>query len=273
MLAARSARPDAHHARQGQGRRGADVRRPAPRGARLRRAADRARPQGRDLRADRGSRSSRRAWSSARSCASITPGIVLDDEVLDPKLPRYLAALVPRGHEGDATVGPRVPRRDHRRAPRDRARRRRRRRRRAGPGRAARGARRISTSRLAPLRARCRVTWTAVACRRQRAGERATRRTRWAPAARWPGGRGSRCGGRRARLRARDPAGRRAAGRAARGLRRRAAVVLDEAAIANLELTETLIGARKQGSLLAVLDETVDRAGRRGSCAAGCSIR
>jgi len=40
-------------------------------------------------------------------------------------------------------------------------------------------------------------------------------------------------------------------------------VVLDEAAIANLELTETLIGKRKQGSLLEVIDETVTAPGGR----------
>src|SRR5262249_14865786 len=33
----------------------------------------------------------------------ITPGVVLDDDVLDPKLPRYLAALVP-GDRGKTTV-------------------------------------------------------------------------------------------------------------------------------------------------------------------------
>jgi DNA mismatch repair protein MutS len=41
------------------------------------------------------------------------------------------------------------------------------------------------------------------------------------------------------------------------------AVVLDEAAIANLELTETLIGKRKQGSLLDVIDETATAPGGR----------
>jgi DNA mismatch repair protein MutS len=41
------------------------------------------------------------------------------------------------------------------------------------------------------------------------------------------------------------------------------AVVLDEAAIANLELTETLIGKRKQGSLLEVIDETATAPGGR----------
>ncbi len=42
-----------------------------------------------------------------------------------------------------------------------------------------------------------------------------------------------------------------------------AAVVLDEAAIANLELTETLIGGRRDGSLLALLDETATSPGAR----------
>jgi DNA mismatch repair protein MutS len=40
-------------------------------------------------------------------------------------------------------------------------------------------------------------------------------------------------------------------------------VVLDEAAIANLELTETLIGKRKQGSLLDVIDDTATAPGGR----------
>src|SRR5690349_908470 len=35
----------------------------------------------------------------------ITPGVVLDDEVLDPKLPRYLAALVPAATKGNPQVG------------------------------------------------------------------------------------------------------------------------------------------------------------------------
>ena len=42
-----------------------------------------------------------------------------------------------------------------------------------------------------------------------------------------------------------------------------AAMVLDEAAIANLELVETLVGARRQGSLLDVLDETATAPGAR----------
>jgi DNA mismatch repair protein MutS len=41
------------------------------------------------------------------------------------------------------------------------------------------------------------------------------------------------------------------------------AVVLDEAAIANLELIETLIGRRKQGSLLDVIDDTATAPGGR----------
>jgi DNA mismatch repair protein MutS len=40
-------------------------------------------------------------------------------------------------------------------------------------------------------------------------------------------------------------------------------VVLDEAAIANLELVETLIGKKKQGSLLDVIDETATASGGR----------
>ncbi len=42
-----------------------------------------------------------------------------------------------------------------------------------------------------------------------------------------------------------------------------ATMVLDEAAIANLELIETLVGGKRQGSLLAVLDETATSPGAR----------
>src|SRR4051794_16744221 len=37
----------------------------------------------------------------------VTPGVVVDDEVLDPKLPRYLAALVPgaKAAAGNGSVG------------------------------------------------------------------------------------------------------------------------------------------------------------------------
>src|SRR3954463_11151467 len=41
----------------------------------------------------------------------VTPGIVLDDDVLEPKLPRYLAALVPGPRPSPAPPprGPRLP--------------------------------------------------------------------------------------------------------------------------------------------------------------------
>src|SRR4051812_41568438 len=39
----------------------------------------------------------------------VTPGIVLDDDVLDPKLPRYLAALVPGPAPAPATAKPGEP--------------------------------------------------------------------------------------------------------------------------------------------------------------------
>jgi len=42
-----------------------------------------------------------------------------------------------------------------------------------------------------------------------------------------------------------------------------ATMVLDEAAIANLELVETLVGGKRQGSLLAVLDDTATSPGAR----------
>ena len=72
--------------------------------------AHRARPQGRDLRADRG-RDPREARWGAKGLVKrevvrvVTPGIVLDDEVLDPKRPRYVVALVPAGQDARSAVG------------------------------------------------------------------------------------------------------------------------------------------------------------------------
>jgi DNA mismatch repair protein MutS len=203
----------------------------------------------------------------------ITPGIVLDDDVLDPKLPRYLAALVPGakpppGGEPqiglaylDATTGelcatelPLSAAIDEliRVAPREVL------------GAPALLAETNERSPLAAIRARYRVPWNAAEVPEE--------------------------AGARAELGAIVP--REAAGSEARPLALRAAatavayaratqptgalpivrlalyqpgdaVVLDEAAIANLELTETLIGRRKQGSLLDVIDETTTAPGAR----------
>jgi DNA mismatch repair ATPase MutS len=49
-------------------------------------------------------------------------------------------------------------------------------------------------------------------------------------------------------------------------------VVLDEAAVTNLELCATLIERKKRGSLLGVLDATRS-APERASSVAGCSFR
>jgi DNA mismatch repair protein MutS len=227
----------------------------------------------------------------------ITPGIVLDDDVLEPKLPRYLAALVPgaRPSPPSSSPSPRSPSSPApsppspsqneqpiglayldattgelcatelpagavldelvRVAPREVL---------AAPGQLADPARPSSGGPLALIRSRYRVPWNAApipddAGARAELGAvlprdvdpgrpmalairaaaavvayaRATQPTGVLPIV---------------RLQLYDPGD---------------AVVLDEAAIANLELTETLIGRRKQGSLLDVIDDTATAPGGR----------
>ncbi len=192
----------------------------------------------------------------------VTPGVVLDDDVLEPKSPRYLAGVVATkqgdcepGLHLDASTGelaatelPLSALADElaRIAPREV----------------------IATKKeldgpLAPVRARYRAAWNVID--QGLAGAGPSPWSRGLPVStarnRRPPRRG---GGLRRRLRARYPAHRHAADhRVARVHPRRPAVVLDEAAIANLELTETLIGKRKQGSLLEVIDATVTAPGGR----------
>jgi len=190
----------------------------------------------------------------------ITPGVVLDDDVLDPKLPRYLAALVPtKDRVGlaylDATTGElcatelapsAVIDELVRVAPREVL---------------AAAAHLGEAGPLATIRARYRAPWNpaeipseadaraelgpivpatsddhALAIRAAAtviAYARATQPTGALPVV---------------RLQLYAPGD---------------TVVLDEAAIANLELTETLIGRRKEGSLLDVIDDTATAPGGR----------
>jgi DNA mismatch repair protein MutS len=227
----------------------------------------------------------------------ITPGVVLDDDVLDPKLPRYLAALVPGAKPGAAPV-PAAPPRGRSRAaaaptaepvaervehmvglayldattgelcatelpltaaldelvrvaPREVL---------AAAGHVADG---NDKSPLAAIRARYRMPWNAAeipddaAARaelgpivpREVTGEASSLAIRAAATA-------------VAYARATQPTGALPVVRLAL-YEPGDAVVLDEAAIANLELTETLIGRRKQGSLLDVIDDTATAPGGR----------
>ena len=184
----------------------------------------------------------------------VTPGVMLDDEVLEPKAARYLAAVAARdGRWGlaylDVTTGEfRVTELDGRDALGDEL---------------ARVAPRevLAGPDAADLRARWRCTWTAVelpdaaAARALLAGALAdvpvdSPAATVAAAAVLDYARATQPAGTLpvTRLAAYDPA---------------AAVVLDEAAIANLELVQTLIGGKKQGSLLAVIDETATAPGGR----------
>ena len=201
----------------------------------------------------------------------VTPGIVLDDEVLDPKRPRYLACVVPGSGptklayglayldattgELCATVVPPGALVDElvRVAPREVLA--------ADPHGEA----------LAPVRARYRAAWNAAVipdepgARRELSGivrvcrgiptavERAVEVTPLAARA---------AAAVVAYAKATQPTG-------ALPIVRLStyapddAVVLDEAAIANLELVETLIGQRKVGSLLDVIDATSTAPGAR----------
>jgi DNA mismatch repair protein MutS len=199
----------------------------------------------------------------------VTPGVVLDDDVLDPKLPRYLAAVVlgpgPRSATGatgsaglaylDATTGelcatelPLTAVLDElvRVAPREVL---------------AASALLGDSGPLAPIRARYRVPWNAAAIPDD-AGARD------ALGAIAPHGAGDRPLAVRAAAaaiayaRATQPTGTLPVVRL-QLYEPSDSVVLDEAAIANLELTETLIGKRKQGSLLDVIDETATAPGGR----------
>ena len=196
----------------------------------------------------------------------VTPGIVLDDEVLDPKLPRYVVALVPakKGTECglaylDATTGELAATELPLAALVDELVR-------VAPREILCAAELLAESeaglaaRFAQVRARYRVPWNAARvpsdaeARAELAGladdlddhSLATRAAAMAVAyarATQPTGALP-----IARLRLYDQAD---------------SVVLDETAIANLELVETLIGRRREGSLLHVIDDTVTAPGGR----------
>ena len=187
----------------------------------------------------------------------VTPGVVLDEEVLEPKLPRYLAAIVPAGR-GDAPAGlayldattgelyatelamSAVADELVRVAPRE-----------------------VLVEELAKhaaLRARYRAAWNAAKVPDAAAARAELRGL----------GQADRIDGLRARAaatvvayaRATQPTGTLPVARVV-SYEPGDAVVLDETAIANLELCETLIGRNKQGSLLGVIDQTVTAPGGR----------
>ena len=219
----------------------------------------------------------------------ITPGVMLDDEVLEPKLPRYLAALVAEDKTTfglaylDATTGElratslalgEVIDELVRVAPREIL---------VEPKQLAEGAV------LAPIRARYRTVWNAApvpaiadakavlsvlgqdvgvgdsgsgARRASRSGARAVDLGSPTPTP-TPSDAAMRAAATvLSYARATQPTGTLPVTRLIT-YDARDAVVLDEAAIANLELVETLIGKKTQGSLLDVIDQTVTAPGGR----------
>jgi DNA mismatch repair protein MutS len=184
----------------------------------------------------------------------VTPGVMLDDDVLDPKAARYLAAIVmgpkPALAYLDVTTGEfRVTELASLAALGDELAR-------VGPREVL-----IDGDADAALRGRCRTAWTSVTMPDASAaiesledldllGPKGAPHTLIAAAAVLDYARATQPSGTLpvTRLAAYDAS---------------SAVVLDEAAIANLELVQTLIGARKQGSLLAVIDETATAPGGR----------
>ena len=210
----------------------------------------------------------------------ITPGIVLDDEVLDPKLPRYVVALVPAALAAsapsspsdapicglaylDVTTGELAATEVAMTALVDELVR-------VSPREIVCAADQLAGgARLGPIRAQLasslaarRTPWNSTAipgaadARRELAGLSATSDTDAHPLAALAAAAVV------AYARATQPTGALPIAR----LRMYApgdSVVLDEAAIANLELVETLIGKHAQGSLLDLIDETVTAPGAR----------
>jgi len=211
----------------------------------------------------------------------VTPGVVLDDDVLDPKLPRYLAAVVPAApakpgplHLGpagvkgnpqvglaylDATTGELFATELQVSAVLDELVR-------VAPREVLAESAQLSGM-LAPIRTRYRAAWNATAVpaldaartelrglgepgggvgRREALGDLATRAAATVVAY----------------ARATQPTGTLPIARVV-AYQPEDAVVLDETAIANLELVETLIGRRREGSLLDIVDETVTAPGGR----------
>jgi len=188
----------------------------------------------------------------------VTPGVMLDDEVLDPKSARYLAGVARADKEWglaylDVTTG------EFRAAVI------------AGEAQLADELARVAPREVlaadleacAALRARCRVPWTQVAM--IAAADATDLLDDEVGAGRELAGRAPAAIAAAAVLeyaRATQPAGALPVSRLA-VYDPAASVVLDETAIANLELVQTLIGARRQGSLLAVLDDTATAPGAR----------
>jgi len=189
----------------------------------------------------------------------VTPGVVLDDDVLDPKLPRYLAAVVPAGTKNnpqvglaylDATTGELFATELQVSAVLDELVR-------VAPREVLAESAQLAGM-LAPIRTRYRAAWNATAvpaldaARAELAGlgevdsELATRAAAAVVAY----------------ARATQPTGTLPIARVL-AYHVEDAVVLDETAIANLELVETLIGRRREGSLLDVIDDTVTAPGGR----------
>ncbi|HUS27882.1 MAG TPA: DNA mismatch repair protein MutS, partial [Kofleriaceae bacterium] len=232
----------------------------------------------------------------------ITPGVVLDDDILDPKLPRYLAAVVPGGKDAsvglaylDATTGELYATELQasavldelvRVAPREVL---------ADGGLLAK-----ETGIVAQLRMRYRVPWNPVVVPGIEAAEKVVAAIGGAGSGAAASRPASSSEGQLAATRASSSSTRDGASVGAslsptlddRPLAIRAAasvlayaratqptgtlpitqvkayepgdaVVLDETAIANLELVETLIGRRREGSLLDVIDQTVTAPGAR----------
>ncbi|MGE0872018.1 MAG: DNA mismatch repair protein MutS [Kofleriaceae bacterium] len=192
----------------------------------------------------------------------VTPGVVLDDDVLEPKLPRYLAALVPSKDRCglaylDATTGelaatqlPLTAALDElvRIAPREVI--------------VARD-QLTPSAKLATIRARYRVPWNPVdvpsdSAARSELGALLDRKAETDEHALAIRAAASVVG----YARATQPTGTLPIVQLA-FYRPSDAVVLDEAAIANLELVQTMIGGHKRGSLLDVLDRTETAPGGR----------
>jgi DNA mismatch repair protein MutS len=198
----------------------------------------------------------------------VTPGVVLDDDVLDPKLPRYVAALVPAATAKpgplqlgpaatkfnpavglaylDATTGELFATELQISAVLDELVR-------VAPREVLADAAQL-TGMLAPIRTRYRAAWNAAPAGRADElrglgvveSELATRAAAMVVAY----------------ARATQPTGTLPITRVL-AYSPNDAVVLDETAIANLELVETLIGRRREGSLLDVIDQTVTAPGGR----------
>ncbi len=222
----------------------------------------------------------------------VTPGVVVDEESLDPRAARFLAAVVPAGEgpaaQAPATAAPASGRRkpaepaglggqgapawglayldvttgefratalpSSSAAADELAR--------VGPREVIATAQALASDELAPLR-RIRTVWTAAEVP-DTAGAAALLGQALAevPDAAAHGLALRAAAAVLAYARATQPAGALPVSRLAL-YDPAAAVVLDEAAIANLELVETLIGGRRQGSLLDLLDETSTSPGAR----------